>query len=224
MVSYDPESEPIIAMVFSSPEEKDRNIFFKKENLRFPFPSDIEDRYWFRKTRVFFTDHVAGAAGVEAARIAMEAGVEVVVDIERKQDNIEDLLYYSSHVVVGERFATEYSGSQNFSDQVRSLQKRDFQTIVVTRGENGAICKINEQIIAVPGFKVQVRDTTGCGDVFHGAYAFFIARKYPIERAVFLANAAAAIKAGYKGGRPGIPVKKDLDEFIEKRKVITDFR
>ena len=57
-------------------------------------------------------------------------------------------------------------------------------------------------VAAIP---VQVVDTTGCGDVFHGAYAAAIARGESPDRAVEVANAAAAIKATRAGGRTGIP-------------------
>lgn len=221
MTSFDPESEPIIAMVFSSPGQKERNIFFQKENLKFPFPHEISDKNWFKKTEVFFTDHVSGEAGVKVAKVAIDAGVNVVVDIERMQDNVNGLLSNASHIIVGEKFAREYSGSASFSDQVKSLKKKDFQIIIVTRGENGCNFAINGSKVNVPGFQVEVMDTTGCGDVFHGAYAFALARGYSSERSAVMANAAAAIKAGHMGGRPGIPTKEKLDAFLSKNEVMT---
>ncbi|MFW5645487.1 MAG: carbohydrate kinase family protein [Bacteroidota bacterium] len=223
MVSYDPESEPIIAMVFTSTDPGDRNIFFQKENLKYPFPEEIPDRHWFKKTKVFFTDHVAGEAGVRAAKIALNAGVEVVVDIERIQDNTEALLKTASHIVVGERFAFEYSGSHNYADQVKALRKKDFQKVVITHGEKGCSLSKNASVTKVRGFKVDVIDTTGCGDVFHGAYALAVARNYPAEKALLYANAAAAMKAEYMGGRPGIPTKEKLEGFlINKKEMVPD--
>lgn len=221
MLTSDPESEPIIAMVFSSPDQGERNIFFQKEHLRFPFPEEIPDKYWFKKTKVFFTDHVAGEAGVMAARIALEAGVEVVVDIERIQENTDSLLEATSHIVVGERFAREYSGSHNYADQVKALRKKDFQKVIITHGEKGCSFSTNGSVINVRGFKVNVIDTTGCGDVFHGAYALAIARNYPVEKALLYANATAAIKAEFMGGRPGIPTKEKLDGFLMDNKVVS---
>lgn len=214
MVLEDPESEPIIAVILSTGH--DRNVFFRKENLKFPHPHEILNPDWTKKTKVFFTDHVAGDAGVKAAQKAISDGVEVVVDIERIQDNVEELLNYASHIVVGESFAKLYSGSQEFNDQVKALRKKDYQVVVVTRGEQGSNYSINGYIRSISGIKVPVIDTTGCGDVFHGAYAFAIARKMSVEDAVKLANAAAAISAGYTGGRSGIPDLVKLINFMEK--------
>ena len=220
MLTSDPDSEPIIAVVFSSPDQGERNIFFQKENLRFPFPDEIPDKQWFKKTKVFFTDHVAGEAGVMAARIALDAGVEVVVDIERIQENTDALLEAASHIVVGERFAREYSGSHKYADQVKALRKKDFQKVIITYGEKGSRFSKNGSVTNVSGFRVNVIDTTGCGDVFHGAYALAVARNYPAEKALLYANAAAAIKAQYMGGRPGIPTKEKLDGFLKDNEVV----
>jgi len=61
-------------------------------------------------------------------------------------------------------------------------------------------------------------DTTGCGDVFHGAYAAALIRGETITMAIRQASAAAAIKATQPGGRKGIPYLDDLFEFCEKNK------
>ena len=42
---------------------------------------------------------------------------------------------------------------------------------------------------------MNVVDTTGCGDVFHGAYAWALARGIDIPERIRLASAAAAVKA-----------------------------
>ena len=66
----------------------------------------------------------------------------------------------------------------------------------------------------MPAFKVSAVDTTGCGDVFHGAYAAAIVRDEINATAVIQASAAAAIKATKPGGRAGIPDLAALQEFI----------
>jgi len=214
MVIKDPASEPIIAIVFTSSDDKERNVFFQKSNLRFPFPEEIPDKNWSKKTKVFITDHVAGDAGVYAAKKAISEGVDVVVDIERLQDNVTGLLENASHIIVGEKFARGYSGSDSFGDQVRSLRKKDYQVVIVTLGENGCNCTVDGGNIRIPGFKVQVVDTTGCGDVFHGAYSYCIARGEKPYEACVVANAAAALKARFMGGRTGIPARGKLEEFL----------
>lgn len=206
-------SEPIIAFVLSNREKDDRNIFFRKERLGFPFPDEIPDKTWFRKTKVFFTDHVAGQAGLEAARIARENQLEIVVDIERIQDNTEGLLDVANHIIVSEKFAELYSGSNRSSDQVRALRKNPWQKLVITRGKEGCSLFKGSESLKLKGIPVEVIDTTGCGDTFHGVYALEIARGKEMHIAAESANIAAALCARKTGGRTGIPGIKELEMF-----------
>lgn len=65
-----------------------------------------------------------------------------------------------------------------------------------------------------PAFKVRAVDTTGCGDVFHGAYAAALALGVTLSERVRLATAAAALKATQPGGQRGIPTRNQVDEFL----------
>ena len=56
-----------------------------------------------------------------------------------------------------------------------------------------------------PAFSVAAVDTTGCGDVFHGAYASALARGADLDDRLTFASAAAALKAMRPGGRPASP-------------------
>jgi len=77
---------------------------------------------------------------------------------------------------------------------------------VVTGGERGCwYAEYGGDVHHVPALKVQVVDTTGCGDVFHGAYAASIALGDGVSTAVQVATVAAGLKATQPGGRRGIP-------------------
>ena len=57
-----------------------------------------------------------------------------------------------------------------------------------------------------PAYPVGAVDTTGAGDVFHGAYAFAIGGGLNVPDAMSFASAAAALKCARASGRAGIPV------------------
>jgi sulfofructose kinase len=65
-----------------------------------------------------------------------------------------------------------------------------------------------------PAFKVGVVDTTGAGDVFHGAFSFGLSKGWEIHRIVEFASAVAAIKCTKLGGRAGIPSYDKVIEFL----------
>jgi sulfofructose kinase len=64
---------------------------------------------------------------------------------------------------------------------------------------------------------VKVADTTGCGDVFHGAYAAALARGLDLPARVRFAAAAAALKATRHGGQAGIPTRQATEAFLQER-------
>jgi sulfofructose kinase len=68
----------------------------------------------------------------------------------------------------------------------------------------------------IPALKVVAADTTGCGDVFHGAYAAALARDEPVGQAIRVANATAGLKATRPGGRAGIPDRATVDRVLSE--------
>ena len=65
-----------------------------------------------------------------------------------------------------------------------------------------------------PAFAIDVVDTTGCGDVFHGAYAAALAEGQELYRRVAFASAAAALKGTRYGGQAGCPTRQAVDRFL----------
>jgi len=85
----------------------------------------------------------------------------------------------------------------------------------VTAGERGCwYAERDGPVHHVPALVVPVVDTTGCGDVFHGAYAAAIARGEPAARAIAIANVAAGLKATQPGGRAGIPNWETVEQVL----------
>src|SRR5581483_1490899 len=92
------------------------------------------------------------------------------------------------------------------------LREHGPPVVVVTEGEHGCWCASAEGTFHVPSFAVApVVDTTGAGDVFHGAFLVGRARGWDLLRSLRLASAAAALKCRALGGRAGIP---SLDEAL----------
>ena len=68
-----------------------------------------------------------------------------------------------------------------------------------------------------PAFAVETVDTTGCGDVFHGAYAAGLAQGLNLDACLRLASATAALKASRRGGQETIPKRAEVEQFIAER-------
>lgn len=78
-------------------------------------------------------------------------------------------------------------------------------TAVITRGARGWTASDAKGRYRGDAFAVPVIDTLGAGDVFHGAFAFALAREWETPRCAEFASAVAALKCTQRGGRAGIP-------------------
>ena len=85
---------------------------------------------------------------------------------------------------------------------------------VVTLGGRGTIAASGEDVIEVPAFAVDPRDTIGAGDVFHGAFAWGLLEGWGATRVLRAANAAAAMNCRFSGAQGGIPNRAELEAFL----------
>ncbi|HWU37371.1 MAG TPA: PfkB family carbohydrate kinase, partial [Candidatus Acidoferrum sp.] len=87
----------------------------------------------------------------------------------------------------------------------------------VTSGERGSALYHGGEIIRAPAFAVEVVDTTGAGDVFHGAFLFGLLQGWEAPHILRFANAVSALKCTRLGGRAGIPRAEEVGEFLHRR-------
>jgi sugar/nucleoside kinase (ribokinase family) len=98
------------------------------------------------------------------------------------------------------------------------LQKYQPRQVVITDGERGCWYWDERQHLHQPAYPVEVMDTTGAGDTFHGAYLYACLQAHwtPAFRLKF-ASAVAALKCTRLGGRQGIPDLRQTLEFLSAR-------
>jgi sulfofructose kinase len=210
------DAEPIIAIILIDRTGGQRNIFWTRQNVQYPMPWELPDQDWFKRTRVLLIDFESGLAGIEAAKVARRHDIPVVIDVERDEPHVAEAMRVSSHIIVSEDFAGGYMGSSNVAGMLAALRSGPEQVVIVTRGEKGCVGSTGEGDFSLPAFEVDVVDTTGCGDTFHGAFALALARGQAVVPAARFASAAAALCATQLGGRAGIPTAAQLEQFLSK--------
>jgi sulfofructose kinase len=168
--------------------------------------------------RVILIDHHGVEGSIRAAQIARKSGAGVVADFERipPDGHFADLIEIVDHLVISRHFAAELSGQTDPALSAKTLWTPGRRAVVVTCGAGGCwyFGEGFEQPVHCPAYKVDVVDTTGCGDVFHGAYAAALASGNNLEQCVNLATAAAALKAATRGGQAGCPTLKQVEDFF----------
>ena len=87
--------------------------------------------------------------------------------------------------------------------------------VIFTFGADGCKGVYGDKYFEMPAFKVNVVDTTGAGDVFHGAFDAFYLMGYDVEECARMATGVSAIKCTCPGGRSGIPTIDVLTKYLE---------
>ncbi|KIL36246.1 hypothetical protein SD71_09370 [Cohnella kolymensis] len=99
---------------------------------------------------------------------------------------------------------------------MRALQDRGANAVLITLGANGAAMLTSDgEYIQVPGRKVDVVDTTGAGDCFHGALAAAWASGQPLPEALAFAIGASALSVTKAGAQTGMPTRQELDAWTQ---------
>ncbi len=149
----------------------------------------------------------------EAARRARERGITVLLDAERLDDDTRALLPATDVCVASDSIA---GGDPRTALDL--LARLGPATVVVTCGEDGCLGRAGDGLLVKqPAFLVDAVDTTGCGDVYHGAFAVGLARGLDLAGCMRLASAAAALKCRALGGRAALPTSAELDAFLATR-------
>ena len=207
-------SRPIHSTIVVDESAGTRAIFFQMPD-DLAFGGEWPPVSVVRSSRVLFIDHYDADRTLRAATIARERGIPVVADFERDEGpRFDELLAVADHLILSRAFAAKITGESDPRRMIDHLRCASRSAIIITCGDEG--CWHAERIGGAqhrPAFRVKAVDTTGCGDVFHGAYAASLARGEPIERRVAVASAAAAIKAKSSGGQAGIPTLAEV-EFV----------
>jgi sulfofructose kinase len=212
------DAAPVLSTVIVDEKRGTRNIFGLIKHSRGADPKR-PSRTVIESSRVLFIDYFGMEGNVRAAKIARAAGVAIVSDLERtKLPGMERLVSLIDHPIFSRRAAAELTGARDPARAATKLWSNTRDTVVITCGEKGAwfVSRDERRAKHVPAFKVQAIDTTGCGDVFHGAYAAALARGLTPEERIRFASATAALKATKHGGQAGIPKRAAVGKFLKR--------
>jgi len=153
-------------------------------------------------------------AQLAAARRARAAGVPVCADVEDTTTLPEELLALVDYPIYSLEFAQRHGGTGSVERDLAKVAELGGRVPMVTLGADGCIWLHEGRVHRCPAFRVDVVDTTGCGDVFHGAFTFGLAQGWAVARIARFASACAALKCRALGGRTAIPSRTEVDAFL----------
>jgi sulfofructose kinase len=146
---------------------------------------------------------------------ARAAGIATVLDADggSPEDNGR-LIGKADHVVFSSEGLRDFAGEGCEAELLRRCATLPGKVFAVTRGARGSLWLLDGDVVAVPAFRVTVADTTGCGDVFHGAYALALCEGQPPLDAARFAAAAAALKAERGRGWDGMADRTAVEAML----------
>jgi len=208
-----PQARVVHSIIVVGQDTGSRNIFFDDRGMVGAHDSLPADDL-IGAAKVLFVDHCGMRGTLRAARAARAAGVPIVADLEDATDPLfQEVLELVDHLVLSEGFALGLTRAATAAAAALALWRPDRAAVVVTCGSKGCWSVSPESEGAArhhSAFAIQAADTTGCGDVFHGAYAARLACGDDLGRRLRFAAAAAALKAR----DAEIPGRAAVEQFL----------
>jgi sulfofructose kinase len=150
------------------------------------------------------------------ARRARDKGIVSVTDLSQQNRNLKIVEYLSliDYPILSELFVNSYLEMEDPLEAGKKLYNRSNKALIVTCGEKGVYIITADGIEHIPAFRIKPIDTTGAGDVFHGAFLFSLWKGYGIREAVIFSSAVSALKCTKIGGQDGIPCFNETKDFL----------
>jgi ribokinase len=204
-----------LALVFVDPRTAERTIVFTRAGLPGLDPARLE-RQRITSAGLLLTDDLDVPAAIQAAGWARRAGVPVLVDAGSARPGMRELVASADCLIASSRFAPALLGIDDPGEAVRALGALGPRWTGVTLGAGGALVHDGERTVHQPAFEVEAVDTTGAGDVFHGAFAAGMLDGWGIERCARFAAAAAALACTRLGAQAGVPTRAAIADLLAR--------
>lgn len=167
---------------------------------------------------VDFAQYAALLADVrwpEGAKAALESahriGIPTILDADVSPEDIGPLVERADHVVFSQPGLARLTGITDIEHGLKAAAARTKGKVYVTAGSDGCYWLETDGLQHEPSHPVAVVDTTGAGDVFHGAMLVALAERQTVRQAVRFACLVASLKCTRVGGRDGIPDRAEVN-------------
>jgi ribokinase len=192
-----------------------RTIFWHRGSVPHLKSSEVNLKP-FSHAKILHLDDVMIEASMEAVRQARSMGVKVVMDAGTMREGAKELASLVDTLISSENFAQSLAGPHASPEvALDALKQLGPKEVVITLGSNGSIGWDGTKVNFQKAFPVEAKDTTGAGDVYHGAYIYGLLQEWDMAACMHFASAVAAIKCKEIGARKGIPHKDEVIQFIK---------
>ena len=175
---------------------------------------------WLQKINkhdAYLADTRWNEGAVETLKIARKFNCPGVLDAEETVS--KEAIKNASHIAFSLNGLQKFTNKKNILDGLKDISKITSNWACVTNGEDGVYYIENSKLFNIPALKVDVKDTLGAGDVWHGAFTLSLAEGNNEINSIKFANYAAGIKCTVFGGRKGYPTREKLNNLIKNNDI-----
>ncbi len=203
----------------------ERTVFWSRSDCLKMEPSELSDEMISCAGLLHIDGHDTTLVA-EAARIAHRHGIRVTVDVDTIYKGFEDVLPNVDYLITSSEFPERYTGEADPLKALTRLQKEyGMKCAAMTLGAHGSLALMDGRFHYSPGFVVSCLDTTGAGDIFHGAFCYSVVRGFDLDESLEFSNAMAALNCMSMGARGGISTDAQARALMARseRRVQNDF-
>lgn len=144
-----------------------------------------------------------------------------ILDAGSMKEATVELAHIVDYVVCSHDFAEDFSKVKIDYNDINTIiaaydgLKAEFKhNVIITLEDRGCFTYIEGKgYTLIPSIKVKAVDSTGAGDIFHGAFVYSLAIGFNLEKALMFSNITGALSVEKIGSRLSIP---NLESVIDR--------
>jgi sulfofructose kinase len=194
----------------------ERTVLWSRPDCLRLTPEEIREEM-IVSARLLHIDGHDTPAVAKAAEIARRLNIPVTVDVDTVYHGFDRVLPNVDYLIASSEFPGQWTSERDPFKALELMQNEyGMKVAAMTLGAHGALARVDGRFVYSPAFVVNCVDTTGAGDVFHGAFCYAVLQELPMRESLDLANAMAALNCTAIGARGGIRTLADARALIAR--------
>jgi sugar/nucleoside kinase (ribokinase family) len=203
----------------------ERTVFWRRPDCLKLLPQEIKPEMIANARLLHIDGHDTEAVG-EAAKLARQHRIPVTVDVDTVYHGFDRVLPFVDYLITSSEFPVRWTNQNDPFQALESIQKEfGMRVAAMTLGAHGCLARADGRFHYSPAYVVNCVDTTGAGDVFHGAFCYAVLERMSLAGALDFSNAMAALNCTALGARGGIRKLADAKALMARaeRRINPDF-
>jgi len=203
----------------------ERTVFWRRSDCLRLDPTEIKPEMITCARLLHIDGHDTAAVG-RAAAIARQHNIPVTVDVDTVYHGFDKVLPNVDYLITSSEFPVRWTGEGDpFRALIMIQEEYGMKVAAMTLGSFGSIARMDGKFSYSPAYVVNCVDTTGAGDVFHGAFCYGVLQGRSLRDTLDVSNAMAALNCTAIGARGGIRPLADATALMARaeRRTNRDF-